>query len=309
MRVRCSLVAAVAVLASLAVPGVQAQPWLGPGAWLPEHRMGRMLLADPLEPWTGVVKSFGNRFVDGRLGIVRDIVRFEHVALPGVQRAALGASGQAIVQLKVRERERKPWYSFPYFLPRVIDTPLTNGDYGYGGHLVLEHTRGRVLLQTRLEVIHVSSHLGDNYYDTTANRWTHREPVEYSRNYGRVLLDARHRPSGVRAYGAAALMGYHSPVSGEEIPKSFLQGGAEWRGRLPNGLRPFLGADVRTFPPMSHTKSRTGASYVAGVRFGRWDRRGFELRLSRYNGASWRGQEYGFREALWGIGFRLATDD
>lgn len=278
--------------------------------WLPEHRLQRALLADPLEPALAVTKALDSEEIEARVGVLRDLVRAETPGVPGVQRAAVGMSGNAVMLLRLRQFGQKSPASFPFFFRKQVDFPLQTGDYSFGGYLALAHrapVRG-LALGSRLHVVHVSSHLGDGRYDTTAQAWQGRGPVDYSRNYVQFVLDADHAPTGVRVYVAPALLTWAQPVAGERVAGGFVQGGAEIRGRM-GRLRPFAAADVRTFPRLTGTQARTGSSFVAGVRVGGWSERAVDLRITRLAGASWRGQYYGQREASWGVGLRIGHDD
>ena len=171
-------------------------------------------------------------------------------------------------------------------------------------------------LRGKLAIVHVSSHLGDGQYDTTAARWTNgRGPVDYSRNYGQLTLDAEAAGAAgaVRAYVAPAVLSYMQPVTGEPSMSAFVQAGVEARRRLTGRtgrlFEPFAAADVRTFGDLNGTDKRLGVSVVAGVRIGPEDGRSTELRVSRYTGPSWRGQMYGLEEGTWQIGFRLPFAD
>ena len=303
--------AAAAVLAAAAQPAA-AQVVRGLD-WWPEHRLHRALVADPLEPMTAVTKEATSERIEARLGILRDIVQAETPGLPTVRRAAVGLTGNAVMLLRLRQFGSKSPASFPFFFRKQVDFPLETGDYSFGGYLALDHTPvgGRLNVGTRVQIIHVSSHLGDGRYDTTANVWRGRGPVDYSRNYVHLVLDADDGPTGVRLYAAPALLTWAAPVAGERVARAFAQGGAEWRGPAlgASALRPFAAVDVRTFPRLTGTRARTASSMVAGVRVGGWRERAVDVRLTRTAGASWRGQFYGLRESAWGIGLRVGVDD
>lgn len=300
--------ALLVALGGLAAPAARAQ-W----TWLPEHRLVPALLADPLEPGSGVHKHVGTDRIEARVGVLRDLVRYDGRPVLGVRRAAVGVSGQAAMLLRLRRYGEKSPLTFPFGFRQLVDFPLDTGDYTFGLYASAERDLGpAVTARARAQVVHVSSHLGDGRYDGATGTWRDgRAPIDYSRNYLQLLLDAAHRPTGLRAYVAPAGLTYHSPAGGERAPGAFVQGGLEWRGpgfgprRLLHG---FGGADVRTFPRLTGTRARTGAAYVAGLRVGAWGRRGLDLQATRYAGASWRGQFYGLAERSWALGFRLTFD-
>lgn len=304
--------AAAALVLLFAAPSADAQI-VRTLDWWPEHRLHRALVADPLEPMTAVTKEATSERIEARLGMLRDIVQAETPGIPTVRRAAFGLSGNAVMLLRLRQFGSKSPSTFPFFFRKQVDFPLETGDYSFGGYLALDHApvAGRVDIGSRVQVVHVSSHLGDGRYDTTANVWRGRGPVDYSRNYVQLVLDADDGPTGVRVYAAPAVLTWAAPVAGERVARTFLQGGGEWRGPSlgTSGMRPFAAVDVRTFPRLTGTRARTSTSLVAGVRVGGWRERAVDLRLTRTAGASWRGQFYGLREASWGIGLRVGLDD
>lgn len=312
IRLNSLWVAFGAALAALAVPSTAAQV-ARDIVWFPEHRLQRALVADPLEPMLGTTKAIGSNRIEARVGVLRDIVQAQTPALPTVERAAIGLSGNAVMLLRLRQFGTKSPATFPFFFRRQVDFPLETGDYSFGGYLALRHrpVAGRVAIGSRLHIVHVSSHLGDGRYDTTSNMWRGREPVDYSRNYAQLVLDADDGPTGLRLYAAPALLTWAAPVAGEPVARAFVQGGAEWRGKPlgSSGVRPFAAADVRTFPRLQGTRARTGSSLVAGLRVGAWNERAVDVRVTRLAGASWRGQFYGLRESTWGVGLRIGHDD
>jgi hypothetical protein len=277
--------------------------------WLPERPVVPALLADPLEPASGVQKDIGSNRIEARVGVLRDLLRHDGRRF-GLDAVALGVGGQAIMQLQWRLLGQKSRWEFPFGFDKQVDFPLETGDYSFSLYGAAMRRAGPVDLHARLHVVHVSAHLGDGRFDAETGTWRDgRAPIDYSRNYLQLALDAQHRATGLRVYIAPAAMGYHSPPGDEPVPRGFLQAGAEWRAQNRGLVRPFAGADVRTFPRLSGTDARTGTSLVAGVRLGAWDRRALELRLARYAGASWRGQYYGLPERAWSVGFRVRFDD
>lgn len=293
------------LLLMLLLPLPAAAQW----TWLPEHPLVPALLADPLEPASGVQKDVGRDRIEARVGVLRDLLRYDGRPVLGLERFAAGLGGQAVMQLRLRQFGQKSVWEFPWGFRRQVDFPLETGDYSFSGYVSAVRPLGPVEARARLHVVHISAHLGDGRYDAASGTWRDgRTPIEYSRNYVQLVLDAAHGPTGLRAYVAPAYMGYQSPAGGERLLRTFLQAGAEWRGGG-GPLYPFAAADVRTFPRLSGTGARTGTSLVAGVRIGAWDRRALELRVARYAGASWRGQYYGLPEHTWGVGFRVRFDD
>lgn len=299
---------ALPALALLAASPARAQ-----AVFLPETRLVPALAADPLAASVGVDKNLGSDRLDARLGVERDVVawRFPRRRF-GVDDVALGASGAALLQLRLRRYGEKSRLSFPFGFDQFVDFPLQQGDYSFAGYAAARRQDGPLTLRGRLSVVHVSSHLGDGQYDTTAARWTNgRGPVDYSRNYAQLLLDAE--AHGVRVYVAPSVLSYMQVVRGEPTVSAFVQAGAEARrrltGRTARLFEPFAAADVRTFGTLSGTGKRLGLSLVAGVRVGPDDGRATELRVSRYTGPSWRGQDYGLAEDAWTLGVRLPFAD
>ena len=290
-----------------------ASPARAQATFLPETRLVPALAADPLAASVGVDKNLGSDRLDARLGTERDVVawRFPHRRF-GVDDVALGASGAALLQLRLRRYGEKSPLSFPFGFDQFVDFPLQQGDYAFAGYAAARRTDRALTVRGRLSIVHVSSHLGDGQYDTTAARWTNgRGPIDYSRNYAQVLLDGE--AHGVRVYVAPSVLSYMQPVRGEASLSAFVQAGVEARrrltGRTARLFEPFAAADVRTFGDLNGTDKRLGVSLVAGVRIGPDDGRATELRLSRYTGPSWRGQDYGRDEDVWMLGVRLPFAD
>lgn len=111
-------------------------------------------------------------------------------------------------------------------------------------------------LDARLELFHVSSHLGDEFL-----RRTGREPVSTSRE-GLELLVAGRPADGVRIYGGPGLV----LRSSRGFDAASLRGGLEWDPGVRWGaFRPYAGIEAFAWEELSWEPT---AAAEAGLRFG-----------------------------------------
>lgn len=304
---RClHLFALFALLVGTRAPSAQAQS-SAPDAWrwLPAERVMPRLLANPLEPATGVYKTLGRPLVEARIGAAWDVVRWEgRRAVWGFDRAAFGLDAFAIMQLDIQRYGSKSPLSFPFGSRKLVNFELETGDYAFGGYLVGEQHYGRVTARYRLHVIHISAHLGDGRYLSGEQAWVDdRAPIYYSRNYGQLTGDFS-LPNGIRVYGGLSYITFHSPV-GRAVSPWFVSGGIEYRWPRRTLLKPFVAVDLRTFDAERAAGGPVGYQLVAGVRLGQWQGRGLNLVVTHYDGPSWRGQFFDLPISDWHAGFTL----
>lgn len=111
-------------------------------------------------------------------------------------------------------------------------------------------------LDARLELFHVSSHLGDEFL-----RRTGREPVSTSRE-GLELLVAGRPADGLRIYGGPGLV----VRSSRGFDAASLRGGLEWDPAARWGaFRPYVGIEAFAWEELSWEPT---AAAEAGLRFG-----------------------------------------
>lgn len=170
---------------------------------------------------------------------------------------------------------------------------------GAGNELVEAHYRVGVRLRARLgrlegrlELRHVSSHLGDEFLERTG-----RAPVSTSREGVELLIQGRPGP-GLRVYGGPGLV----VRSTEGLDAPSVRGGVEWRPRGPRwgAFVPYASAEAFAWEELGWDPTLASE---AGVAFGGGH---FRLALTAGTGPS-RAEQF-FREGaetLWGLSFSV----
>lgn len=146
-------------------------------------------------------------------------------------------------------------------------------------------------LDARLELFHVSSHLGDEFL-----RRTGREPVSTSRE-GLELLLAGRPADGLRIYGGPGLL----LRSSRGFQPASLRGGLEWDPAVRWGaFRPYVGIAAFAWEELSWQPT---AAAEAGLRFGEG-----RYRLALTAGAGRSRAEQFLREDETLVGITLSAD-
>lgn len=146
-------------------------------------------------------------------------------------------------------------------------------------------------LDARLELFHVSSHLGDEFLLRTG-----REPVSTSRE-GLELLVAGRPAAGLRIYGGPGLV----LRSSRGFDAASLRGGLEWDPTARWGaFRPYVGIEAFAWEELSWEPT---AAAEAGLRFG-----GGRYRLALTAGAGRSRAEQFLREDETLVGITLSAD-
>jgi hypothetical protein len=146
-------------------------------------------------------------------------------------------------------------------------------------------------LDARLELFHVSSHLGDEFL-----RRTGREPVSTSREGLELLLSGR-PADGLRVYGGPGLL----VRSSRAFDAASLRGGLEWDPAVHWGtFRPYVGIAAYAWEELSWEPT---AAAEAGLRFGEG-----RYRLALTAGAGRSRAEQFLREEETLVGITLSAD-
>ncbi len=146
-------------------------------------------------------------------------------------------------------------------------------------------------LDARLELFHVSSHLGDEFLQRTG-----REPVSTSRE-GLELLLAGRPADGLRIYGGPGLL----VRSSRGFEAASLRGGLEWDPAVRWGpFRPYVGIAAFAWEELSWEPT---AAAEAGLRFGNG-----RYRLALTAGAGRSRAEQFLREDETLVGITLSAD-
>lgn len=226
---------------------------------------------------------------------------------PGTNLEAVAAVGHRIPVARLRrETTEGPGLrlefevgTFSRFFLGSPQRDLINTDYRVGASLV--GTGGR--WEARLALLHVSSHLGDDYLAKFSP-----PPRTISRE-GLSLLVARRLGAGVRVYGSGELNLHRNPG----VERTALAAGVERDRRVERASRadgpghgpdpavwPFAGVDLR----ITDATDRIAAAFVAGAGIAV---DGITLRLEGRGGfgPSAMGQFRSTDERYWGIGLRI----
>lgn len=205
------------------------------------------------------------------------------------------------VALFQRERPGRPSVAlefesgvFSRFFMETAQKDLINVDFRVGAPLSLGY-RG---WEARLELRHLSSHLGDDF----AERFGADLTRQFSEEGFELLVGRRLADRALRAYaGAEANFGISDE---EDVARTSLRGGIEYDPGATRGehtVWPFAAFDLQ----VDQLTDRVSGTAVAGAAF-RVGSAGFRLESRAHFGPSTMGRLREWDETFWGVGLRIA---
>lgn len=182
--------------------------------------------------------------------------------------------------------------------------PVEAIDYLFGVNSGYKMTDGNKEYGFRFRFAHISAHLVDGSYNQANNPavagWRNgRSPFVYSREF--LELFPFYRINGFRVYTGLTYL-FHVVPSG--IGKGIYQIGFDnYFINFPvKALTPFIGYDFK----LQKTGAFTGSNIITGgVKFGKWNEKGFSISLSYFSGKSVHGEFYDLNESYATLGFNM----
>jgi hypothetical protein len=153
----------------------------------------------------------------------------------------------------------------------------------------------------RIRLSHISAHFADGHFDNRLGIWQDgRSPRTYSREF--IEIFPYYRIKGIRAYLGFTYLLHVTP---KRLGKDIYQAGFDYfaASLISDFISPFAAYDFK----LAHTVENYSGSNIltAGIKFGRYDSKGFSILISYYSGKSIHGEYFDINENYASFGFNV----
>ncbi|MCH8170487.1 MAG: DUF1207 domain-containing protein [Bacteroidetes bacterium] len=178
--------------------------------------------------------------------------------------------------------------------------PVETIDFYFGVNYAQRFIKKEKEYGFRFRFAHISTHLVDGSFDQQTNTWRNgRVPIVYSREFFELM--PFYRVNGFRAYVGLTYLFHTLP---DKISKGIYQIGFDnyFTSFSANAFTPFVAYDFK----LSKIDKFTGNNiFSAGLKFGKFDEKGFSITFSYYSGKSVHGQLFNINENYFTFGFNM----
>lgn len=238
--------------------------------------------ANFLEPKAGFLVSLNNNKLRLDISTTRDLVKWHNKD----ETISIGADLFTFTRLRSTDNFKFPVETIDY---------LFGFNAAYKKQLCSENEFG-----LRFRLSHISAHLVDGQFDAENQKWREgRDPFVFSKEF--IELFPYYRIKSLRAYVGITYIFHVIPA---EIKKGILQIGFDYFATdiSTEYFTPFLAYDFK----LSGIEKYVGNNIVsAGVKFGKWDKRGLSLFISHISGKSIHGEYFDVNENYTSVGFNF----
>ncbi|MGD1006973.1 MAG: DUF1207 domain-containing protein [Ignavibacteriaceae bacterium] len=250
-------------------------------AWFPEGLNIRPFTANVLEPRAGFSYLTNLDKLELNIGTSSDIykIKTDNFTL------SFGADMFTFTRLMSENDFKFPVQTIDYFFGINSGYKVVNdcSEYGF-----------------RIRLSHISTHMVDGSYNKSTGEWENAtEPIVYSREF--VDFFPFYQVGSFRGYiGLTYLFHVIPDVFGKEI---YQAGFDYYITTLPiKVFSPYIAYDFK----LSQINKYTGNNVIdAGIKFGKYDKKGFSIFYSYKSGKSIHGQYYNLNENYSSIGVNL----
>ena len=153
----------------------------------------------------------------------------------------------------------------------------------------------------RLRLSHISAHFADGHYDNRLSEWMDgRSPRTYSREF--IELFPYYEIKDFRAYLGFTYLLHVTP---KRLNNDIYQAGFDYfaASLISDFITPFAAYDFK----LAHFEDFYSGSNIltAGIKFGRYDSKGFSISISYYSGKSIHGEYFDTNEDYASFGFNM----
>ena len=178
--------------------------------------------------------------------------------------------------------------------------PVETTDFYFGLNYAQKYFNDANEYGFRFRFAHISTHLVDGSYDIQSKIWRNgRLPFVYSRDFFELL--PFYKKNGFRVYAGITYLFHTVPTN---IGKGIYQFGFDkYFTNFPSSIiTPFVAYDFK----LSKLDKYIGNNIVsAGIKFGKYDKKGFRIELNYYSGKSVHGQLFDINENYFALGFNM----
>lgn len=249
--------------------------------WFPGGLNIQPFTANFLEPRAGFSYLMGERNIRLDIGTSSDIYRIENENTT----LSFGADVFTFTRLRSEKGFKFPVEAIDYLfgLNAGYKIKCDNTEYGF-----------------RFRFAHISAHLVDGSYDGSNSVWrNNRNPFVFSKEF--FELFPFYRVNGFRVYTGVTYIFHTVPP---EIGKGIYQFGFDnYFTNFPSkAFTPYIAYDFR----LQKFGEFQGSNIVtAGLKFGKWNGKGFSVSISYYSGRSVHGLYYDLNESYALLGFNM----
>lgn len=237
--------------------------------------------ANFLEPKAGFLLAVGQDKVRLDISTSRDIIHWYDED----ESISIGADLFTFTRLRSTDNFKFPVETVDYLFGINAGYKKKICEYEYG---------------IRFRLSHISAHLVDGQFDNSTSLWrNNRLPFVFSKEF--VELFPYLRVNNLRVYAGLTYIFHVIP---EEIKKGIYQVGFDYYATQfgTDRITPFVAYDFK----LSGDRKYVGNNIIsAGVKFGKWDKKGFSIYYTYISGKSIHGEFFDINENYSNIGFNF----
>lgn len=249
--------------------------------YFPDDLQFQPFMANALEPKLGFLFELGKNELRLDIGNSLDIVKW------GSEEAAYSIGADLFTYTLLRGETN-------------FHFPVHAVDYLFGLNFAYKRKVGENEVGARLRLSHISAHLVDGHYDWQNDLWLDgHKPRVYSREF--LELMPYYKLSDLRVYLGLTYIYHVDPVY---IGKGNYQVGFDYIARdfISQGISLFAGYDLKL---IIISKFSGNNSVVGGIKFGKYEGKGFSIYFQYYSGNSIHGEFFDFKTDYSALGLNL----
>jgi Protein of unknown function (DUF1207) len=249
--------------------------------WFPSGLNIQPFAANFLEPRAGFNYLLAEKNIRLDIGTSSDIYKIEN----GNKTLSFGADLFTYTRLRSEKSFKFPVEAVDYLFGINSGYKITseNNEYGF-----------------RFRFAHISAHLVDGSFDHTNNQWMNdRSPFVYSREF--FELFPFYSVNSFRVYSGFTYIFHVVPT---DIGKEIYQAGFDnyFTNFSVKAFTPFISYDFK----LQKIGKYAGSNILTGgIKFGKWNGKGFVVSISYYTGKSVQGEFYDINENYASLGFNM----
>jgi hypothetical protein len=250
-------------------------------SWFPSGLNIRPFAANFLEPRAGFDYLLGERNIRLDIGTSSDIYKVQN----DNKTFSLGADLFTYTRLRSESGFKFPVEAVTYLFGINSGYKIKNENSEYG---------------FRFRFAHISAHLVDGSFDHTLNAWRNgRNPFVYSKEF--FELFPFYSINSFRIYTGFTYIFHTVPA---DIGKEIYQAGFDnyFTNLQIKTCIPYVGYDFKLQKFGEYAASNI---LTVGLKFGKWDEKGFSIAISYYAGKSVQGEFYDINESYASLGFNM----
>ncbi len=251
------------------------------GEWFPSNLNIQPFTANFIEPAAGFSYLLGEKEIELDIGTSSDIYHLTQ------NNSVLSFGADLFTYTRLRGEKE---FHFP------VDCV----DYLFGINAGYKITDYNKEYGFRFRLSHISAHFADGHFDTGSNQWRNgRKPTVYSREF--IELFPFYKIDAFRIYVGLTYI-FHTTPKG--IGKGIYHIGFDhyFDSLFRKNISPFIAYDFK----LSNIDKYSGNNIIsAGIKFGRYDAKGFSIAVKYFSGKSVHGEYFDVNEQYTTLGVSL----